>query len=550
MRQTNLVTTGTEQEEAASALLQTQLTDAVNTGIVTNADRSAAMLKDPLFERKKEQGTESGPLVKRKLQEGASATDDLLTNRTINHAEDVFTSSEAAQMHSRLKIYGKDMIAGKAMETVLDDTELDQVEDTYYAQKNARRALRKAKALLHRDNNSTDPVERNSSLGKLTEKNYQRPHSAQEDFRQYQANRNQAVSRQLAAEKGTAGTALGAAGGTGLTGAQTVGGGSGGLVAAGGALAAVFLVIVLLLGSIFLFPVLISGSSENDIIGGNLTENEMIVYSYFHERGLSDVAIAAMLGNMWQESGCDPACYQVGGPGRGLLQWEEGSSRFNRLCNRAAAAGKTWKDIHVQLDFIWAEAESQFNAYTGHGVYTYPNGAQAWWPEKYTFMADSSRVWGKLKDVELATEIFERVYTRASIPNMQNRIGHAKSLLSSDGKMTIGGNDIVTRAQSQLGKPYVWGACGPNSYDCSGLVSYACTGKFVHTYTTTTIMSSPHFKRISASEAKPGDIICNSTHTGIYIGKGQMIHAPQPGDVVKIGDYSWMRGYYYYRYIP
>lgn len=93
-----------------------------------------------------------------------------------------------------------------------------------------------------------------------------------------------------------------------------------------------------------------------------------------------------------------------------------------------------------------------------------------------------------------------------------------------------GNNTIVGRAQGEIGKPYVWGAAGPNSYDCSGLVSYAVTGKHEHTYTTSSIRT---WQEISQSEAKPGDVVCNSHHCGVYIGDGQMIHAPQTGDFVK-----------------
>lgn len=91
------------------------------------------------------------------------------------------------------------------------------------------------------------------------------------------------------------------------------------------------------------------------------------------------------------------------------------------------------------------------------------------------------------------------------------------------------GNSAVSRAYSQLGKPYAWGAAGPDSFDCSGLVSYALTGNYVHTWTTTDFMTWTQ-----VSDPQPGDICTSATHCGIYIGNGQMIHAPQTGDVVKI----------------
>ena len=92
------------------------------------------------------------------------------------------------------------------------------------------------------------------------------------------------------------------------------------------------------------------------------------------------------------------------------------------------------------------------------------------------------------------------------------------------------GGSIVSRAYSQLGKPYVWGAFGPDSFDCSGFVSYCLTGSYTRLGTTLTFMG---WTRVS--NPQPGDVVTTATHCGIYIGNGQMIHAPHTGDVVKVG---------------
>ena len=92
------------------------------------------------------------------------------------------------------------------------------------------------------------------------------------------------------------------------------------------------------------------------------------------------------------------------------------------------------------------------------------------------------------------------------------------------------GGTIVSRAYSQLGKPYVWSACGPSSFDCSGFVSYCLTGSYTRLGTTLTFMG---WTRVS--NPQPGDVVTTATHCGIYIGNGQMIHAPHTGDVVKVG---------------
>lgn len=119
---------------------------------------------------------------------------------------------------------------------------------------------------------------------------------------------------------------------------------------------------------------------------------------------------------------------------------------------------------------------------------------------------------------------------------------NASSLATNNSKpQSVSGNSVVNRAYSQLGKPYQWGAVGPNSFDCSGLVSYCLTGSYSRLGTTGTFMG---WTRVS--NPQPGDICVNSHHCGIYIGGGQMIHAPQTGDVVKVS--SVHSGMIYVRY--
>ena len=107
---------------------------------------------------------------------------------------------------------------------------------------------------------------------------------------------------------------------------------------------------------------------------------------------------------------------------------------------------------------------------------------------------------------------------------------------------TVTGNTVVDRAYAQLGKPYVWGTAGPNSFDCSGLVGYCITGKMGNHWCTTYTMAS--WKHVT--NPQPGDFCLNSHHTGVYIGNGQMIHAPRTGDVVKIS--AVHSGMWYVRY--
>ena len=85
---------------------------------------------------------------------------------------------------------------------------------------------------------------------------------------------------------------------------------------------------------------------------------------------------------------------------------------------------------------------------------------------------------------------------------------------------SVDGGSVVSRAYSKLGCAYSWGGIGPNSFDCSGFVSYCLTGRYCRLGTTGTFMG---WTRVS--DPQPGDVVVNSYHTGIYIGNGQMIHA-------------------------
>lgn len=122
-----------------------------------------------------------------------------------------------------------------------------------------------------------------------------------------------------------------------------------------------------------------------------------------------------------------------------------------------------------------------------------------------------------------------------------NKNNASSSATNNSKPQSVSGNSVVNRAYSQLGKPYQWDAVGPNSFDCSGLVSYCLTGSYSRLGTTGTFMG---WTRVS--NPQPGDICVNSHHCGIYIGGGQMIHAPQTGDVVKVS--SVHSGMIYVRY--
>ena len=91
-------------------------------------------------------------------------------------------------------------------------------------------------------------------------------------------------------------------------------------------------------------------------------------------------------------------------------------------------------------------------------------------------------------------------------------------------------------ACNQIGKPYVWGADGPGSFDCSGLTMYAwaAAGVRLRHYTQWQYQDT---MRVSRSDLRSGDLVffySDRHHVGLYVGGGWMVHAPRAGDVVRM----------------
>jgi cell wall-associated NlpC family hydrolase len=98
---------------------------------------------------------------------------------------------------------------------------------------------------------------------------------------------------------------------------------------------------------------------------------------------------------------------------------------------------------------------------------------------------------------------------------------------------------------AQIGDPYVWGAGGPNAFDCSGLTQYAYAAAGIslpHSSSMQSTMGVP----VSRSQLQPGDLIffySPVSHVGMYIGNGQMVHASTSGVPVKTASIDSMGSY-------
>ena len=119
-----------------------------------------------------------------------------------------------------------------------------------------------------------------------------------------------------------------------------------------------------------------------------------------------------------------------------------------------------------------------------------------------------------------------------------SKVTSSKGKLNSSVSAPSGGNAqaILNEAYKQLGKPYVWGATGTANFDCSGFTQYVYEHAAGIDITRTTYSQIDVGQAVTQDQLKPGDLVFpHAGHVGIYVGNGQMIHAPQTGDVVKVG---------------
>lgn len=276
--------------------------------------------------------------------------------------------------------------------------------------------------------------------------------------------------------------------------------------------------MALFLAFMFITAAITGSQKENGDGYGNLEGNCLLICMYLREKGVNDVQIAAICGNIFGESGYNPESveYDENGnekEGHGLCQWSY--DRKNQLYKYAASKEKDWKDINVQLDFLWAELKREGDATS------YTNRQLNW------------SQFEDVSDVEEATKFFEKQFERSLNGCGQNRIDEAKRVYeqlqsgSNADEMTEDGQKIVN-------------ACGstpsPGAGYCAMWVSqvYAKAGMGYPTGNACDM----YWKYCHSSDRhdlKVGMIIADPSHTGtgfdgliyghvgIYIGDGKVM---------------------------
>ena len=288
-----------------------------------------------------------------------------------------------------------------------------------------------------------------------------------------------------------------------------------------------------------------------------MNEVESQVYEFLKSKELGDIQIAAIMGNMKAESEMNPALVEhkkvindridwsdeqllsypgtkEDGCGIGLCQWSYG--RRKKLIRFAQSQGRDWRtDVGLQMEFFWDHDEWQGEWSDRYGGWT-----------KTRFL--------NTRDLGEATRCFAYGWERynGDSKSMDVRISNAKNYLEM-----IQGADatgVVAEARKQVGKPYVLGAVGPDSFDCSGLVCWcyrqamgidlAPTHRTAQAQCNLVTSRGPLTKDMS--RLRPGDLLfwgtdgkrTKVTHVAIYAGGGKVIEAANPSVGVVERDYS------------
>lgn len=272
-------------------------------------------------------------------------------------------------------------------------------------------------------------------------------------------------------------------------------------------------------------------------------DNDQRAWNYLKERGFSDAAAAGILGNWkWESSGggvCDPTSCQDGSKyddypeeyvengvmGYGIGQWTS-PGRSRGLVDYAKSVGLHSGDLQAQLGWFWEEVNNGYEGVLG--------------------LKDET-------DVDYACTEFQGIYEGAGIIALDKRLAAAHDAYdrfhgtAGGGKKGSGGCSsstvaasaeqakAVEYARSKAGCAYVGGACGPNEFDCSGLVCWAFRQAG---YDIPRVTADGYWRmceQITEADLEPGDLVFwddgwvndgeTMGHVAIYEGDGKVVQA-------------------------
>jgi cell wall-associated NlpC family hydrolase len=195
----------------------------------------------------------------------------------------------------------------------------------------------------------------------------------------------------------------------------------------------------------------------------------------------------------------------------------------------AAEANVAAAQARAVADQATAEAQAQFDAVSAQQAALEAE------------IAEYQAVYDQLSAAERRSVVEAGHGDRASRADREEPAAAAGPIVANSAAAQV----AVDTAMAQRGKPYIWAASGPGSFDCSGLTQYAYRAAGVslpHSSRMQSQMGAP----VSRGELQPGDLVffySPVSHVGIYIGNGQMVHAPTSGDVVRVAALDSMGGF-------
>lgn len=217
-------------------------------------------------------------------------------------------------------------------------------------------------------------------------------------------------------------------------------------------------------------------------------------------------------------------------PGKGVRIWTGYNS--GRFMGFRAKANTVWNVVKTAVD--------------KQGRLWYMVGDNEWIQARYTVDVTATETQKTQDKKSKLSQITQKAKKLRNIRHARKIVNKTVNKKTVSQAPSINVNSIISMAKAQVGKSYVWGATGPNSFDCSGLVQYlyAKAGKVLPRTTYDQVKVG---KTVSMNNLKPGDLLFwGSTtapyHVAIYIGNNQYIDAATPKQGVVLQTIS---SYYY-----
>ena len=187
----------------------------------------------------------------------------------------------------------------------------------------------------------------------------------------------------------------------------------------------------------------------------------------------------------------------------------------------------------------YVSASVGLNVRSGAGT-SYSKLGKLEYKEKVTVLSTSNG-WSKI-NYNGKTGYVDSSYLQNTVPG-----SNGNNANNNNNTVSTKANEVIAYAKTLLGKPYVWGAQGPNSFDCSGFTYYVFKNKAGIVLPRTSSAQSKYGTYVSKSNLKAGDLVFfdtngandgNVSHVGMYIGNGQMIHASYGQKKIVIANFN------------